>query len=115
MGKGGNGATGRKQLRREWGGRRARRRKEEEGEEMVGWRKEEEEEEDEEGKRRYKAHPKDREWTDVGKRVKLVVDNKATAEVMNRKAVCRNVFFKSVLEPLMWTRAGVRALIPTAL
>ena len=82
-------------------GIRVKTKKEEEG--GAWWekreKKEEEDEDDKGGQRRYKAHPKDRHWDDVGKRVKLVVDNQATAMILNRKAVCKSEFFRSTIMP----------------
>ena len=65
---------------------------------------------DEESKRRSKTHPKDRYWDGVGKRVKLVVDNQATAAVLNRKAACRNSFYKPVIRRCInWQYGFVQA------
>ena len=56
-----------------------------------GRRKEEKKEDDDEaGKKEYRTHPNDRKWTGVGCRAKLVVDNQATANTLNRKTACRN-------------------------
>ena len=96
----------------EWAVRGIRKEKEREG--KGGWKKkegkEEEGEDDEEGQRKYKAHPKDRHWDEVGKRVKLVVDNQATANVLNRKAICRSEFFRPIIRRcLNWQYGFVQA------
>ena len=61
-------------------------------------RKKGEEEEGEEGSvRHYTYHVADRDWEDVGKRCKLVVDSQVTANLLNRQSKCRSGKYEPVV------------------
>ena len=61
------------------------------GKREEGVRKKGEEEEGEEGGSwHYTYHEADRDWEDVGRRCKLVVDSQVTADLLNRQTKCKS-------------------------